>query len=203
VGIEGGGTRCVLDGIEMDCSFIKGEISVQCPNNDCGVHSTTVTARTSDGQIVGSSTFLRSPGQPGWDGSLDGTYRVNPTFGSDFDFNNPIDARAFLDEPELPYMRISGGVGPQNSWMNNDPDSIDNRTNSCSIKVTFVGQGLKGPNGPGNYGGYNAGPGLGFTVSGSVNSGQIGFVDEPNGRGGADHVSVNPNGSWTIQQYGS
>jgi YD repeat-containing protein len=34
--IEGGGTQCVLDGISMDCSFIRGESSVQCPNNDCG-----------------------------------------------------------------------------------------------------------------------------------------------------------------------
>lgn len=34
--IEGGGTKCVLDGISMDCSFIKGEVSVKCPNNDCG-----------------------------------------------------------------------------------------------------------------------------------------------------------------------
>ena len=87
-----------------------------------------------------------------------------------------------------------------------DPDSIENKTNACSIKVTFAGQGLRGPNGPGEYSGGsgdNAGPGLGFTVSGSVNNGQIGFVDEPNSRGGADHMPVNPNGSWTIQQYGS
>jgi hypothetical protein len=34
--IEGGGAKCVLDGISMDCSFIKGEVSVKCPNNDCG-----------------------------------------------------------------------------------------------------------------------------------------------------------------------
>jgi hypothetical protein len=26
----------VLDGIEVDCSFIRGETSVQCPANDCG-----------------------------------------------------------------------------------------------------------------------------------------------------------------------
>jgi YD repeat-containing protein len=34
--IEGGGAQCVLDGIQMDCSFIRGETSVHCPDDDCG-----------------------------------------------------------------------------------------------------------------------------------------------------------------------
>jgi hypothetical protein len=36
LGAEGGRSGCVLDGIEVDCSFIRGETSVQCPANDCG-----------------------------------------------------------------------------------------------------------------------------------------------------------------------
>jgi YD repeat-containing protein len=36
LGADGGRSNCVLDGIEVDCSFIRGETSVQCPDNDCG-----------------------------------------------------------------------------------------------------------------------------------------------------------------------
>ncbi len=36
LGADGGRSDCVLDGIEVDCSFIRGETSVQCPDNDCG-----------------------------------------------------------------------------------------------------------------------------------------------------------------------
>lgn len=36
LGIESGRSRCVLDGLEVECSFIRGESSVQCPDNDCG-----------------------------------------------------------------------------------------------------------------------------------------------------------------------
>jgi len=100
---------CVLDGIPMNCAFISSEAAEQCPNNDCGVHSMTVTGRTRDGRIVASSTFLVRPGELGWDGSLDGTYRANPTFLGDFDFNNPDDARDFVANPELRWMRVSGG----------------------------------------------------------------------------------------------
>ena len=35
LGAGGGRSNCVLDGIEVDCSFIRGETSVQCPDNDC------------------------------------------------------------------------------------------------------------------------------------------------------------------------
>lgn len=36
LGAEGGRADCVLDGIEVDCAFIRSETSVQCPDNDCG-----------------------------------------------------------------------------------------------------------------------------------------------------------------------
>src|SRR5262245_36598701 len=41
LGVEGGRSRCVLDGLEIDCSFIRGETSVQCPDNDCGPRQVT------------------------------------------------------------------------------------------------------------------------------------------------------------------
>lgn len=34
--VESGGVRCVLDGIEMDCGFVRGWSTQQCPDNDCG-----------------------------------------------------------------------------------------------------------------------------------------------------------------------
>jgi hypothetical protein len=96
-----------------------------------------------------------------------------------------------------------GGGHPQNpdDWMNNDPDSIENTTPNCSIKVAFTGSSgfLDIQNGSGirsdkleGGGGY----GLGFTVSGSVRRGEIGRVETPR-----ETQIVNPHGSWTIQQY--
>jgi YD repeat-containing protein len=90
---------------------------------------------------------------------------------------------------------------PDDDWMNNDPDSIENTTPNCSIKVAFRGSSgfLDIQNGSGirsdkleGGGGY----GLGFTVSGSVTRGEIGGVETPTGT-----EIVNPHGSWTIQQY--
>lgn len=36
LGGSAGRVKCVLDGLEVDCTFIRGETSVQCQNNDCG-----------------------------------------------------------------------------------------------------------------------------------------------------------------------
>ncbi|HKU77567.1 MAG TPA: LamG-like jellyroll fold domain-containing protein [Pyrinomonadaceae bacterium] len=71
--IEGFGAKCELDGLQIDCSRISGNSSVQCPNNDCGTRTITLTAR-SGGHVVDTSTFLAPEG---WDGSLDGTFGVN------------------------------------------------------------------------------------------------------------------------------
>lgn len=74
--IEGGGAKCILDGLEIECGRITGNSSDQCPNNDCGTRTITVTAR-SGGHVVDTSTFF-APDD--WDGSLDGTYGVNSTW---------------------------------------------------------------------------------------------------------------------------
>jgi hypothetical protein len=55
--------------------MVSAENSVECLNGDCGAHSITVLGR-SNGQVVSSSTVLVRQGQAGWDGSLDGTYRI-------------------------------------------------------------------------------------------------------------------------------
>jgi YD repeat-containing protein len=34
--MEDSGLRCMLDGIMLPCGFIRGQTSVQCPQNDCG-----------------------------------------------------------------------------------------------------------------------------------------------------------------------
>ena len=51
--IEGGGAQCVIDGIRMDCAFIRGETSVQCPNNDCGPSVWEKHAGDANGPLVG------------------------------------------------------------------------------------------------------------------------------------------------------
>ena len=56
LGVEGGRSDCVLDGIEVDCAFIRGETSVQCPDNDCGPKAISYT--NEDGVTV---TFWTTP----------------------------------------------------------------------------------------------------------------------------------------------
>jgi len=89
-------TRCYLDGFQIGCdrAGVLQEVGAaeRCLNNDCGPHLITVTGTTTDGQTVESS-FWASLGSPGWDGSLDGTYKTNT---SRFDINNPSDARTLV-----------------------------------------------------------------------------------------------------------
>ena len=55
--IEGGGAKCILDGLEIECSRISGNSSVQCPNNDCGTRTIEITAR-SHGHVVGWGSII-------------------------------------------------------------------------------------------------------------------------------------------------
>jgi hypothetical protein len=70
--IEGGGAKCVLDGLEIDCSRISGNSSVQCPNNDC--NATVRIVGRKDGEVVG--VWIEAAPE-GWDPSYDGTYKFN------------------------------------------------------------------------------------------------------------------------------
>jgi hypothetical protein len=70
--IEGGGAKCILDGLEIECSRISGNSSVQCPNNDC--NTTLRLVGSSQGHVV--ATWI-VPAPVGWDPSYDGTYVFN------------------------------------------------------------------------------------------------------------------------------
>ena len=90
-------------------------------------------------------------------------------------------------------------LNPQNpDWRNNNPDSIGNDTKFCSITVSFTGRNRLFTNGSGarNIPNVEGGYGVGFTVTGRVNHGEIGRVERRN----ATDI-VNPNGSWTLQQW--
>lgn len=91
--IEGGGAKCVLDGLEIECSRISGDASVQCPNNDCGTNRVTVTAR-SNGKVIATSEVF---GPAGWYGSQDGTYSVESEWMfANFASLDGIDGNAFV-----------------------------------------------------------------------------------------------------------
>lgn len=70
--IEGGGAKCILDGLEIECSRISGNSSVQCPNNDC--NATVTLVGRSNGRVVATWVV---PAPEGWDPSYDGTYVFN------------------------------------------------------------------------------------------------------------------------------
>lgn len=72
--------KCSIDGAGIDCAWayrlLWSGAAVGCPDNNCGPRVVTLTARGRDGRVMGSSSVLVRQGQAGWDGSLDGTYRV-------------------------------------------------------------------------------------------------------------------------------
>jgi YD repeat-containing protein len=128
IGNAGGRSRCILDGLETECSFISNEAAAQCQNNDCGPRTVTVTARARDGSIVGSYSFLRSMGQVGWDGSLDGTYFLFSGYAAKFNFSSASGAASFVnaiysdtalygDSASELFQKTGGGAGiPQNPY---------------------------------------------------------------------------------------
>ena len=88
--------RCSSDGMMIDCvwasqmrgdgvSLFKGTGSVyECATNDCGERILTIIGRRYDGSTYRHSGVVR-PGDLGWDGALDGTYRRRE--GSDGSYN--------------------------------------------------------------------------------------------------------------------
>ncbi len=157
-----------------------------------------------------SASFLSSYGQAGWDGSLDGTYRVSRDFSSRFNLNSAPGAQALVNAiveagPNAEYLyRMTGGADPQNS-NGSGPDYIEDTSDSCVIRVEFKGSNWLHKNGPRTGGRGITGEvyGLGFTVSGYAYDGAIGVVEEgqfPFGLSKTPKV-VNPNGTWTLQQF--
>jgi hypothetical protein len=96
------GSQCRVDGIDMPCSMINGEATLQCPDNDCGPRSITVTAIGSNGQVINSYSFLTGSfqsqlgGNTGFwangiyvgDGSLNGTFRPIGPNAASFSIDN-------------------------------------------------------------------------------------------------------------------
>jgi hypothetical protein len=75
--------KCRVEGIQssfgcyLALRMLAGKTALRCPNDDCDAHLMTVT-HTIGGQVASTSRFYVTAGDPGWDGSLDGTY----TWGS-------------------------------------------------------------------------------------------------------------------------
>jgi hypothetical protein len=113
--IEGGGAQCMLDGIMMNCGFVRGEAAQQCPTAGCGAHVQNVTARRGDGRVVATSSRIILPRQPGWDGSLDGTYRRGEVRSGDYSlvWNGGIFNRASGGGEVSPMGRFAMFFAPQ------------------------------------------------------------------------------------------
>jgi hypothetical protein len=96
------GSQCRVDGIDYPCSLVSGENSIQCPDNDCGPRSITVTAIGRNGQVLNSYSFLTGSfqsqlgGNTGFwangvyvgDGSLNGTFRPIGPNAASFSIDN-------------------------------------------------------------------------------------------------------------------
>ncbi len=219
--IEGFGAMCELDGLDIECSRIRGDASVQCPNNDCGTRTITVTAQ-SGRHVVDTSTFFAPEG---WDGSLDGTYGVNSDFamavfarwqgGGQFFVNYMMwregaDDELFWrrngDESTAQTLSYNGFLQGPKATTQDNPNQLqaDNNGKACGIVVTFkpgtTYPNSNLPNGPSIVPDPKTGQdsfGLGFSVSGWVGSGGIGWI-------GSDTKGVpnpaNPTGTWRIDQ---
>jgi YD repeat-containing protein len=58
IAMEGGGAQCVLDGITVDCSFVRGWISKQCPDNDCNQRHVNISITDTDGNTTHQSGWV-------------------------------------------------------------------------------------------------------------------------------------------------
>jgi YD repeat-containing protein len=124
-GASGAG-RCTLDGVEVSCAQAMHLIDVgaadPCPNNDCGAHVVTVIAIGRSGRELGSTSRIVLPGQPGWDGSLDGSYQVigngslsfgsiASNMGSFLGALSGVDGRGVGEFGSAAFQMMSGGNG--------------------------------------------------------------------------------------------
>lgn len=81
----GGSGRCSIDGMETGCAFAESfrdsGAGEECLDGNCGKQQVTIIKRV-NGKIVDTKTINVMPGDPGWNGHLDGTYRVGSTLGN-------------------------------------------------------------------------------------------------------------------------
>lgn len=109
------GAECTMDGVLVGCRFVSNAMrsgaAEQCPQNDCGARALTVVGRSRDGRVVASSTRIVQPWQTGWDGSLDGVYRVSSDWAGQFNLNSARGAARMLNEiANAPYIYTSAGA---------------------------------------------------------------------------------------------
>jgi len=120
--VPGPNGQCRIEGIQSSSScylalrMLAGKSALRCPNDDCDAHIMTVT-RTVGGQVAATSRFFVTAGDPGWDGSLDGTYTWAPELNNKIDLSDPNQAKRLAGQiPEL----LKNGewlkrIGSQNS----------------------------------------------------------------------------------------
>jgi YD repeat-containing protein len=181
--IEGGGAKCILDGLEIECSRISGNSSVRCPNNDC--NTTVLITGYRDGREVGRWI---EPAPVGWDPDYDGTYRFNDGLPW---------RRVGGDPPGRDHSRASGGqqhshhtlssqvlqepgqdIRPKNLLANIFHLLDDDRCNTFVSNLINVARQLTGKK-PYTYDGKT----LALAVDKQENGGFM-FLSGPNGGGG-------------------
>jgi YD repeat-containing protein len=139
-----GGRQCVQDGLRTSCAFISLSAVKQCPDNDCQSARRVTVTSVAGRRVVASSSFLVQPGQPGWDGSLDGQYSTYTSFAS-------MSAASFINLltegpswygnsfSELVW-RKSGGGGPAVAQQHK-PASISELISEPTNKIPIVNTG--------------------------------------------------------------
>jgi hypothetical protein len=119
----GGSGRCSIDGSETGCAFAESfrdsGAGEECLDGNCGKQQVTIIGRNRSGQVVKRTTIDVMPGDPGWNGHLDGTYRVGSTLGN-VDISNSSTAANLLqvfdywgDRPNDYFGKMS--AAPQNT----------------------------------------------------------------------------------------
>src|SRR5215211_5832374 len=105
--VPGPNGQCRIEGIQssfgcyLALRMLAGKSALRCPNDDCDAHLMTVT-RTVGGQVAATSRFYVTAGDPGWDGSLDGTYTWAPEMNNKIDLSDPSQAQRIVSQiPEL------------------------------------------------------------------------------------------------------
>jgi YD repeat-containing protein len=135
--LPGANGQCRVEGMQSEFGcylalrLLAGGSAVRCPNDDCNARLMTVT-HTIGGEIKSISKFWVTAGDPGWDGSLDGTYGWGPHSWfdtiSNFDLSDPDQAKKAVSQipeiqknPEYPKrvgsQRPPGPVSEKIGWL--------------------------------------------------------------------------------------
>lgn len=116
--LPGASGQCRVEGFQSEFGcylalrLMAGGSAVRCPNDDCNARIITVT-HLIGGEIATISRFWATAGDPGWDGSLDGTYRWNPSRET-IDLSDGNRAKWFVGQiPVFRQNEVLTRIGPQ------------------------------------------------------------------------------------------